>query len=259
MNALRRAAPLAAFILSLAGGAVQADDAADETPGVTPYRPTVSDPAALSAPGWLELEAGLLRVRDADGTRTLTAPYLFKYAFDADRGLLFGGDAWIDQAPHGASSVGDTFVAWKQRFVVSESAAFGIEAGVQAPSARDALGIGKPAYLLRGIYSVDFGATHLDLNAGGTRFTRRVVHASSWQSAWSAALSHPLNDALGAAAEISGDAQRGVGHQHQLLGAINYNLARRCVLDAGLAYGLDRSDHSHQVFFGATWLLGQLR
>jgi hypothetical protein len=30
----------------------------ENTPSVTPYRPSVSTPAALSAPGWLELEVG---------------------------------------------------------------------------------------------------------------------------------------------------------------------------------------------------------
>jgi hypothetical protein len=32
--------------------------AAGDEPSTTPYRPSVSTPAALSAPGWLEIEAG---------------------------------------------------------------------------------------------------------------------------------------------------------------------------------------------------------
>ena len=42
--------------LALWAGAVLAD-----APEVTPYRPTVSNPAALSAPGLLEFEAGVAR------------------------------------------------------------------------------------------------------------------------------------------------------------------------------------------------------
>ena len=251
---------LLAAVCALACNAAHAVD--DEAPSVTPYRPTVSDPASLSSPGCIEVETGISSLRDADATRTATAPYLIKYAFDADHGLLLGGDAWIDVAArhtHGERGAGDTFLAWKQRFAVDESSAFGIEAGVETPTARDTLGIGKPAYRIIGIYSVDVGSTHLDLNAGGTRFTRAVAHASSWQNAWSAALSHPLSDAFGAALELSGTAQRGAHAAHQVLGAINYNLARQCVLDAGIAYGLDRTDHSREFFLGATWLLGKVR
>lgn len=39
---------------------------ADEAPAATPYRPTVSNPAELSAPGWLEVEAGLARTKGGD-------------------------------------------------------------------------------------------------------------------------------------------------------------------------------------------------
>jgi len=253
-----------ALCVLLACGTARAQDAsaADDSPSVTPYRPTVSDPATLSAPGWVELESGVAFVRDADATRTASVPYLIKYAFDADRGILIGGDAWIDANPRGARGthgVGDTFVEWKQRFAVDEHSAFGIEAGAVAPTAPDALGNGKPAYVATGIYSVDFGATHLDLNAGGTHFTRNAPHASAWQSAWAAAVSRPFNDTFGATAELSGSAQRGAGHAHQLLGAITYNPARRCALDAGLAYGLDRGGHSREIFLGATVLVGRLR
>ena len=260
MKACRRAWALSAAVCALACGVAHGAD--DDAPAVTPYRPTVSDPASLPAPGWIELETGVSSVRDAGATRTTTAPYLLKYAFDADHGLLLGGDAWIDAAPRhgrGERSAGDTFLAWKQRVTAGDSSAFGFEAGLIAPTARGTLGIGKPAYRVTGIYSVDLGDTHLDLNAGGTRFTRSIAPASNWQSAWSAALSHPLGAAFGAALEVSGTAQRGDAHTHQALGAINYNLARRCVLDAGLAYGLDRSAHSREVFLGATWLLGKVR
>jgi hypothetical protein len=260
LKSRRCAWALLAAACTLTCNAAHAAD--DDAPSVTPYRPTVSDPANLSSPGWIEVETGMSGVRDVDATRTATAPYLIKYAFDADHGLLLGGDAWVDVAPRhgrGERSVGDTFLAWKQRFAVNESSAFGIEAGIQAPTARDTLGIGKPAYRIIGIYSIDFGSTHLDLNAGGTRFMRAAAHASDWQSAWSAALSHPLDDAFGAALELSGSAQRGAEAAHQVLGAINYNLARRCVLDAGVAYGLDRAGHSHEFFVGATWLLGKVR
>src|SRR5947209_5000939 len=78
--------------LALCTGTVFADP-----PEVTPYRPTVSNPAALSAPGFLELEAGVARSHDDTDTRLLSVPYLLKYAFSENFGVVIGGDAYLDQ------------------------------------------------------------------------------------------------------------------------------------------------------------------
>lgn len=239
----------------------RADDAPnDDQPGVTPYRPTVSNPADLSAPGWLELEAGALSVHAADATRTDTLPWLLKYAFNENSGLLLGGNAFdrLRGAGQRDSGFGDTFLEWKQRLPVSDGVAFGFEAGIELPTAPSSLGIGKPAYVVNGIFSRDFGDTHLDLNAGGTRFTDHPQRASPWQSAWAAALSHPLLGEFGIAFELSGTAQGGADHSHQMLTAINYNASRRVVLDFGVAYGLDHAAHDRSLFCGGTFLLGKV-
>lgn len=253
------------FALLCAANARAGDDVAgvaDDEPSATPYRPTVSNPAALSAPGWLEFEAGALSVDAADSAHVDTLPWLLKYAFDENSGLLVGGNAYdrMHAAGARASGLGDTFVEWKQRLPVREGVAFGIEAGVELPTAPSSLGIGKPAYIVNAIYSSDFGATHLDVNIGGTRYTSYPVHAASWQSSWAAAVSHPLvGDDFGIAFELSGAAQRGVDHSHQALAAINYNASRRVVFDFGAAYGLDRAAHDRSLFCGGTFLLGKLR
>ena len=259
MSAIARARPLLAAFVSLAcAGALHAED---DAPSVTPYRPTVSNPADLPVPGWLELELGASRQTEAGGTRTDTLPWLLKYAFDADHGILVGGNAFTRVALRGSASsgIGDTLLEYKQRYALREGVAFGVEAGLEAPTARDDLGIDGTAWLVNGIFSADLGATHLDLNAGGTHFASAPQHASHWQSAWAAALSHPLGEAFGVAAEISGSAQRRAQHAHQALTALNYNVSHRCVLDLGIAYGLDRRQHDHDVFFGGTFLLGRVR
>ena len=64
--------PLTALALAMAAQAVHAAD--DGGPAVVPYRPSVSTPAQLSAPGYLELEAGGLRASDNGASRT-TLPY----------------------------------------------------------------------------------------------------------------------------------------------------------------------------------------
>ncbi|RMH31244.1 MAG: hypothetical protein D6690_16835 [Nitrospirae bacterium] len=57
----------------------------------TPYRPTISNPAALPIPGILELEAGwqFLEEQTADAHRH-SVPFLLKYAFTERVGLLLG-------------------------------------------------------------------------------------------------------------------------------------------------------------------------
>lgn len=247
------------------GNARASDDVAagaNDEPSVTPYRPTVSNPADLSALGWLEFEAGALSVDAADSTHVDTLPWLLKYAFSENSGVLVGGNAYdrVRAASARISGFGDTFVEWKQRLPVREGIAFGIEAGVELPTAPSSVGIGKPAYIVNAIYSSDFGAMHLDVNMGGTRYTSYPVHASSWQNMWAAAVSHPLaGEDFGIAFELSGAAQRGADHSHQALAAINYNASRRVVLDFGAAYGLDRAAHDRSLFCGGTFLLGKLR
>ncbi|TLY52035.1 MAG: transporter [Gammaproteobacteria bacterium] len=246
--------------LYLASHAIVAQGEGADAPTVTPYRPTVSNPADLPVPGWFEFETGGLHVHGADGMRTDTLPWLLKYAFNADSGLLLGGNAYdrlsATDGSH-ASGFGDTLLEWKQRFALREGVAFGIEAGVDMPTAARKLGVGKPAWLINGIFSTDLGASHLDLNLGGTRYTLKQPRASLWQGAWAAALSHPLGETFGVAIELSGTAQRGAGATHQVLGAINYNLSRRVVFDFGAARNLDRAAHDRSLFAGGTFLLGK--
>lgn len=238
--------------------------AADEDgePSVTPYRPTVSNPADLAAPGWLEGEFGGLRVLGEDRSRGDSAPWLLKYAFDENHGLLLGGNAYVSMQAPGASSqsgLGDTFLEWKQRFPVTDKAAFGVEAGVVAPTAAHDLGIGKTQWLINGIFSDDLGPVHLDLNVGAARGGDQPAHVSPWQTAWAAAISAPLAGDWSAAFELSGTHQRGAPSQSQALFALSYNVSHRLALDAGAAYGLARSAHGRGLFAGATVLLGRLR
>lgn len=248
------------FALLVAAGAAMAAESDGDEPAATPYRPTVSNPADLPVPGWLEFEAGVLSDHQTGSTRTDTLPWLLKYAFDENSGVLVGGNALDRVRAPGQrdSGVGDTFVEYKRRLPVSDGVAFGIEAGVELPTAPSAIGIGKPAWIANGIFSSDLGAAHVDVNVGATYFSEHAVQASAWQRAWAVALSHPLGEAFGAALELSGTAQRGAGHSHQALAALNYNATRRVVFDVGVAYGLDRAAHDRSLFCGGTFLLGKL-
>jgi hypothetical protein len=177
---------------------------------LSPYR---FNPADLPVPGWLEGEFGGLHTSGEDQSRADSVPWLLKYAFDENHGLLLGGNAYVSAQPAGASkqsSFGDTFLEWKQRFPVSDNAAFGIEAGVVAPTASHDLGIGKAQWEANGIFSSDFGAMHLDLNLGEARGGEQPMNVSPWQTTWAAAVSASLTDSWGTAFEFSGTHQRGL-------------------------------------------------
>ncbi|QBB72358.1 transporter [Pseudolysobacter antarcticus] len=233
---------------------------AEDEPSATPYRPTISNPADLSAPGYIEFEGGLQRILAADDSRRDSVPYLFKYAFSDTSGILLGGDAHIAQTFPGGSSLnglGDTFLEWKQRFPLSADTALGFEAGFQSPTSRNGLGYGKTNYLFNAILSTNFGTNHIDLNAGAVRIGDAIPGTSRIQQTWAASLSRPFNEQLGGAVELSGTHQTSAGSTSELLAAINYNASPRVVFDTGFAYQLNHAAHDRTFFAGVTWLIGK--
>lgn len=88
---LEIARSLAATLLLLSCSGVYSDMLpADELPSVTPYRPTVSNPAELSAARHLEIEAGFEHVNSGGLKERLATPVTLKYAFNRDWGIMFG-------------------------------------------------------------------------------------------------------------------------------------------------------------------------
>jgi hypothetical protein len=252
---VRREACCAFATLALCAGAW-----ADEAPSVTPYRPSVSTPAALSAPGWLEIEAGVQHSRAKDDPlRRDSLPYTLKLAFTPDWGVRVGGDAWVrETATNGSrlSGSGDTWLVLKRRSAVDDASAFGLELGAKAPTARGGLGSGHADWGINGIYSADLaGAWHTDLNLNTTRLGGLPdPGVSRWQQGWAASLSRSLSDQWGVTGELSGTRQRGADSSSQLLVAASYALSRRIALDAGASKGLNRASGDWAVFTGITFL-----
>jgi len=238
-------------------GAAHAAD--DGGPSVVPYRPSVSTPAQLSAPGWLELEAGGLRASDSGASRT-TLPYALKLAFTPDWGVRVGGDAWVHQTVGGASqnSFGDTSVVLKRRFAVSDATAWGLELGETFPTAKDGAGIGHAQTTLNGIFSSDFApGWHTDINVNETHLGGSGA-GSAWQLGVAAALSRNLTDAWGVVGEFSGTHQAGAPDTAQFLAAASWNQSPAAVFDFGAARGLTDATPHWQVFAGVTVRLGRL-
>lgn len=251
---------LIAVALLAAAGGVHADD--DGGPAVVPYRPSVSTPAQLSAPGTLELEAGGLRTTGPDsGTSRNTLPYTLKLAFTPDWGLRVGGDAWVRQATTGASDsgVGDTSVVLKRRFAVSDATAWGLELGEKFATAGSTRGSGHADTTVNAIFSSDFApAWHTDLNLNETRLGVPSGEPRAWQTGWAAAVSRTLTDAWGAVGEFSGTRQVGAAPTSQFLAAASWNASPAAVFDFGAAHGLNDASPRWQVFAGVTVRLARL-
>jgi len=249
--------------LALCAPAAYADAADDGGPAVVPYRPSVSTPAQLSAPGYLELEAGGMRSPGPDsGASRATLPYTLKLAFTPDWGLRVGGDAWVRQAD-GAGGVqrggGDTSVVLKRRFAIDDASAWGLELGQKFASAGGALGSGHPDTTLNAIYSSDFAAVwHTDLNLNETRVGVPAGQPNGWQTGWAAAASRSLGERWGAVGELSGTRQAGVAGTAQLLLAASWNASPAAVFDLGAAHGLNGATPHVSVFAGVTLRLARL-
>jgi hypothetical protein len=235
---------------------------ADDRPAVTPYRPSVSTPAALSAPGWLEVEAGVQNSRADDPVRRQSLPYALKLAFTPDWGIRIGGDAVVRQLGADGSVLhggGDTSIVLKHRLAVNEASAFGLELGAKLPTARAGLGSGHSDVGINGIYSSDFAQKwHVDINALATHLGGTASGARPWQTGWAAALSRNLTDRWGVVAELSGTHQGGIGSTSQALVASSYSISRAITVDLGVSKGLSAASGGWSVFSGATFLAAHL-
>ncbi|MEP6738851.1 MAG: transporter [Caldimonas sp.] len=251
-----------AAIALLALGATSTARAADDEPTAVPYRPSVSTPAALSTPGWLEVEAGFLHEHDGAAARRDSLPVTLKLAFTPDWGVRIGADAWVRQKDDAAreSGFGDTSIVLKRRFAIDDASAFGLEAGATAPTGRRGLGAGsgKADYGINAIYSADIGTWHTDINFATTRLGQVDPGAGRAQLLVAASLSKALDDRWGVVGEFSGTHQRGAENTSQFLVAASYNVTKRLVLDAGAARSLRSGAPSWSAFSGFTWLASQL-
>lgn len=222
----------------------------------TPYRPTVANPAELSAPGWLELEAGWIDSHGS-GVSHKGLPYTAKLAFDEDWGILLGGELWAREV--GVSGFGDTSLQLKHRISTSDKDQnFGFEAGFKLPTAARGLGSGKPDWIANGIYSLDFSDNwRLDLNLGGVRLGAPDPGAGRVALQWAASISSGRGPWT-FAGELSGSRETGAANSLQYLGAVSYALTPKLVIDAGLSANQQSGQNTQALFFGATWLAGQV-
>jgi hypothetical protein len=244
-----------ALLLAASGLACHAQES-----NVTPYRPSVSNPAQLPVPGQLELELGGLAMQASDGRRN-SAPYLLKLAFDREWGVLLGGDAYVSApAANGgrARGVGDASLVLKRAFSVDQATVYGLELSASLPTASTAIGSGKSDVTVNAIASKDLGNWHIDANLNGTRLGAPDPGASHLLMGASAAFSHPLDERWSATVEWSGTRNAGSASTAQLLAALSYAPNKNLTLDVGFARGLNPASPDWSLFTGMVVPLARL-
>jgi hypothetical protein len=256
-----RAGALSCAAVALCAGAPC--PAADEV-AVTPYRPTVSTPAALSATDWIEVEMGVLGSSGGIPSPRDSAPYAIKLAFSDNWGVRIGGELWVrdlGEKGRNINGIGDTALVLKRRFAVNDRSAFGLEVGVMSPTAPAGLhgGSGGNDYGMNAIYSTDIGAAfHTDLNYSMTRLGLAAAGESRELKLWATALSYAISPQWGLTSELSGTQQTGAASTDQLLLAATYSPYKRITWDFGFVRGMTAATPTWSLLAGCTFLVSQL-
>lgn len=226
----------------------------------TPYRPTVSNPAYLPVPNYVEVEMGWqsLKAKSTERHRH-SIPYLLKYAFTERIGVLIGGEAVVmeDQANRPTQSgFGDItgLVKLVHPLNTIMPSAFGLEGGMKFPSAPSTIGTDRTDFLLNGIYSLAYGQFGLDLNLLYTRLGGAQGTQGKNEVGWVTTASYSVTDRVGVAGEFFGSHREGVRPFLQYLSALSYAITPRVVGDAGVAFGLTGASQEWTLFTGLTIL-----
>ena len=233
---------------------------AQDQPGVSPYRPSVSSPAQLPLAGQLELELGVLRNK-TDNERRDSLPYLFKLAFNKEWGILFGGESYVsnrDDFAHKEKGMGDTSIVLKRAFILDDSTAIGLEFGAKLATAKDTIGSGKTDYTINAILSKDIEKLHFDGNLNVTRLGLNEQGTSRNLMGWAASFSLPLADKWQVIAEPSGSHQNGKPTSTQVLMALAYSPNKKLTIDFGVSKGLNKTSQGYAIFAGLVMPIAQL-
>ncbi len=250
--------------IAILGEAVVPKFCLGEEPSATPYRPTLSNPVQLSAPGYVEMEMGWqsLKEKATDDYRH-TVPYLFKLAFSDYVGLLIGGDALIlNDFEQGSTLAGFGDVTPLLKFNMplpfNHTSALGLEMGAKLPTAPQTVGSQQTDYIATGIYSIGIGSVGIDFNLGYTRLGGAAEEEKKNQLFWAASAAYGVTNQLSFAAELAGTVRHGVKPFTQILTSTSYFFSPRLVGDMGAAFGLNGASQEWTLFAGLTILLGKV-
>jgi hypothetical protein len=231
-----------------------------DEPEANPGRPTVSTPATLTPVGYLQFETGYLggwrspefslqssfnEVVKFSVTRRLELMVLaepFAHSrVDIVRRNDAGGVALGVQAEvHHGEGIRPTFALSYTRSVY----------GGNAPD----LDLGSPTNSVLLLVSADVKDFHFDVNFAFNELADQVLRRAQFGQTLS--ISHPLWNRFGISGEVWRFTQPFLhGNAVGNLWALNYNMRKNLVLDAGLQFGLTNTSTQREVFVGFTYLL----
>jgi hypothetical protein len=230
-------------------------------PAVNPGRPTLTDPAALTAPGWLETEFGIQQNLNRD--RSFGTPFLLKLTMN-NRRLQYrlATDGYV-RLGDSTDGIGDTYIAAHYLFAPQERAGYDLAGRltIKLPTARRALGTQKVDFGALFLASRDYSRwIHADYNAGLTFLTRQNAPGNDTQLFLSASFTLPFRggrwaytNELTYFSPISG-----VRAQVTTMHGLTYAVHRYDIYDVAMQWGLYGDGATWQILFGRTFYLGHL-
>jgi hypothetical protein len=231
-------------------------------PAVNPGRPTVTDPAALTAPGWLESEFGGMKNLDHD--RTFSTPMLLKLTSRNNRlqyrlafdGLIFPGEG-------GGNGFGDTTAGLQYLFAVQSRAGFDVAGriAVKIPTAPAFLGTRKVDYSMLLLASRDFSPMlHGDFNLGLANLSRQGAPGTDNQFVATASFTLPIKGGRWQYTNelVYASPLQGQPSQVTTMHGFTYAIHRYDVYDVAVQWQLHGSGANLQLLFGRTFFFGRL-
>ncbi|MBZ5679752.1 MAG: transporter [Acidobacteriia bacterium] len=254
--------PLSISLLSLVAAVSLAASAQQppNDPSANPGRPTVSTPATLTPVGYLQFESGFL---DATHSPEFSSQASFneviKLSLARRIELLASTEPFAHSHAEGQSANGTGGVSLGTQVVLHAgegtrpTIALSYFRQVNGGDAPD-LDVGSAQNSALLLVSADVKGFHYDTNYLFNEVIDTGIRRAQFGQTLS--VSHPLGRKLGVSGEIWHFTQPFLrGNAVGNLWALNYNLRRNLVLDAGFNRGLTSTSTRWEVFAGFTYLL----
>ena len=253
-----------------AGG--QKDDK-DTPPTVNPYRPTVTDPATLTVPGYLEMEIGGQDVHRGQSQtgggavrRQFYTPATLKLTDRSGRleyHLTFEGTVTLkDDQGQSLSGIGDTIPGLQYLLLKQTPKTYdvAVRAEYKVPTSKSGIGTGKSDYDVLLLASKDYSKTyHVDFDLGYFALGRASGTGFASQYQASGVLNTKLSNTLTLQDEIYGFS--GSSENSTIIStlhALGYQPSHTIAYDIGVDFGISHAAPKYTVLFGSTFFLGKL-
>ncbi len=245
----------------------QQKDSTPEQPTVNPYRPTVTDPASLTFPGYLEMEVGGAAQHGGEQShRAFSTPIVLKLTTNSKRleyhVFLGGYSTQTGMDGSHLSGRGDVTPGLQYLIVAQSPRTYDVAARLEykVPTANRGLGTGKTDYDLLLLASKDYSKTlHGDFNLGVYQLGRMTGQGFATQYLASGVLNTKLSPTLTLQDELYGYSGSSEGGTiMSTLHAIGYQPSRVLAFDAGVDIGISHAAPRYTVLFGSTFFVGRL-